>query len=174
MTNSTTTTATTLQWVNAVTYATPTRWINTSAQSDWDEVDHDRYVEMQRQRQSRQVKRHEREAKKRARDLLLARLTDEQRRTFIENKWFMVEGGATKKRYRIRDKGDLIANIDVLADTSDEIAHHLCGHARIADIPLEDQLLTQKLMLEFDEQEFLRIANVHQRGRIGVPLAVAA
>lgn len=35
------------------------------------------------------------------------------------------------------------------------------GHIRHGVVPLEDNLLAQKLMLELNEMEFLRIANRH-------------
>lgn len=93
-------------------------------------------------------------------DLLLQNLTPEQRETFNRNKWFMVEGGRTKRQYRIRNEGHLVANIDAL-DEQGRKTHRLCGHADERSIPMGDQLLAQKLMLENAEDEFLRIANRH-------------
>lgn len=98
-------------------------------------------------------------AKERANQLLLEHLTPEQAETFSKNKWFIVEGGKSKQKYRIRDKGSLVANVDVL--DGDKVAHRLCAHAPISDVPLHDNLLAQKTMLELDEEHFLRIANRH-------------
>ncbi len=98
------------------------------------------------------------EARTRAHELLLEHLTPAQRKTFVENKWFMVEGDS-KTRYRIKDTGSIVANIDVLNATG-AVTHRLCGHARHG-IPHSDQLLVQKVMIECDEAAFLRIANRH-------------
>jgi hypothetical protein len=95
--------------------------------------------------------------KHRARRLLLSHLTQDQRRTFVENGWFIVEGGKSKQRYRIRDK-NYAGNIDVL--DGDRVAHRLCCHAS-ADLPVADHLLAQKIMLEIAEDDFLRMANRH-------------
>ena len=82
------------------------------------------------------------EVKRRARRLLLSHLTPEQRQTFMERGWFVVEGGRSKQRYRIRDK-TVMANIDVL--DGDRVTHRLCGHCE-PGIPIADQLLAQKVM----------------------------
>lgn len=97
-------------------------------------------------------------AQDRSRELLLSNLTSEQIRTFEKNKWFVVEGGRSKQVYRIRDKGSAVANIEVMR--GDSVSHRLCGHCS-HDIPLYDQLLAQKLCLQFDEDNFLKIANRH-------------
>lgn len=109
--------------------------------------------------QRRVIAAHVATAQSRALDLLIKHLTPEQRETFQKNKWFIVEGGRTGRRYRIRDKGNMVANIDVLEGNS--IAHRLCGHCAAHEIPLADNLLAQKLMIEADEEAFLRIANRH-------------
>lgn len=99
-------------------------------------------------------------ASQRAEQLLLSHLTPEQRRTFEQNKWFVVEGGKSKRKYRIRNSGSLVANIDVL--DGDKVAHRLCGHVNSrASVPLADHLLAQKVMLELAEDDFLRLANRH-------------
>jgi hypothetical protein len=54
----------------------------------------------------------------------------------------------------------LIANIVVLAFGGDSAVYRLCGHCH-RSLPMGDQLLAQKLMLEYDEDEFLKIANRH-------------
>lgn len=105
------------------------------------------------------VRRHTPEAETRARDLLLQHLSPEQRSTFKRHKWFVVEGGRTGKRYRVRDLGHLRGNVDVL--DGERVDHRLCGHADQNVVPLEDNLLAQKLMLEADEDEFLALANRH-------------
>lgn len=109
------------------------------------------------------IQSHSAEAKRRARELLLEHLTPAQRETFRTNLWFIVEGRRSGQRYRIHAKGSLAANVDVLRSepTGPEVSHRLCAHCELGTIPLGDQLLAQKLMLEFDEDHFLRIANRH-------------
>lgn len=106
------------------------------------------------------VERAAKAAGERAHGLLLAHLTPEQRRTFEANKWFVVEGGRSKQRYRIR-AGTVVANIDVL--DGEHVAHKLCGHINHgAGVPIGDHLLAQKVMLELAEDDFLRLANRHR------------
>jgi hypothetical protein len=90
----------------------------------------------------------------RARELLLSHLTEEQRATFIENRWFVVVGGRSRMRYRI-ETGHLVANVRRLDDGARLCAH--CDHS----LPMDDHLIAQKLMLEYDEDAFLAIANRH-------------
>ena len=113
----------------------------------------------QLERQHAGLQAHSDAAKKRALDLLLEHLTPAQRETFHKNSWFIVEGRSSR-RYRINARGSLAGNVDVL-DGAMKTIHRLCAHCDIHTIPLGDQLLAQKLMLEFDEDAFLRIANRH-------------
>jgi hypothetical protein len=94
-------------------------------------------------------------ARARAHALLLSHLTPAQRQTFETNKWFVVEGGRSKTRYRVRSHA-CAGNIELL--DGERVTHRLCGHCDHT-IPLGDQLLAQKLMLELDEDEFLKLAN---------------
>jgi len=93
----------------------------------------------------------------RARELLIEHLTAEQRETYQRHGFFVVEGGRSKQKYRIRS-GSLIGNVDVL--DGDNVRHRLCAHAA-HEIPMGDQLLIQKFLLEHDEDHFLRTANRH-------------
>ena len=94
-------------------------------------------------------------AAERANKILLEHLTPEQRETIEKNDWFIIEGGTTKKRYRVRRTG-IAGNVEelegekVVAKYCCHIAHHY---------PRPDHHLAQKLMLEWDESEFLRLAN---------------
>jgi hypothetical protein len=97
------------------------------------------------------------EAKKRARGLLLEHLTPQQRETFEKNGWFVVEGGKSRKRFKIFGSG-YAGNVHEL-DVHDRMVNRLCCHAN-ASIPLEDQLLTQKVLLEWDEEHFIKTANI--------------
>lgn len=99
-------------------------------------------------------------AKERAKELLLSTLTPIQQETYRRNDWFIVEGGKSGTKYKIHG-AHLTANIDVL-DRHGGKTHRLCGHApAMHQIPIADNLLAQKLMLECDEDAFLRIANRH-------------
>ena len=100
-------------------------------------------------------------AHRRAMELLLAHLTEKQRETYEKSKWFVVEGGKSGKRYRIRDTGSPAGNIDELADNDNEkVVYRLCAHAPYSfEVPMGDQLLAQKLMLEWAEEDMLKIAN---------------
>lgn len=91
--------------------------------------------------------------------LLLEHLTEEQRQTYRRNGWFVVHGGKSKRQYRIRKNPSMIANVDVLE--CDMVVHRLCGHCRLDQVPMGDNLLAQKVMLEIAEDDFLRIANRH-------------
>jgi hypothetical protein len=97
-------------------------------------------------------------ASDRARELLLSKLSPEQRESFTKNKWFIVEGGLTKTKYRIRSS-TYAGNIDVL-DVANNVAYRLCVHCS-STIPLEDHLLAQKIMLELAEDDIVRLANRH-------------
>lgn len=117
---------------------------------------YDRFVSVRAQ-QAATLRAHKPEAKERARGMLLENLTEEQKKTFLENKWFIVEGGKSKKKYRIRDSEDMVANVDDLTDGK----YLLCAHAGLNQVPVGDHLLAQKLMIEFAEDEFLKKANRH-------------
>lgn len=152
-TSSTTTTMST--WSNV--YATPRR-----AVPDYWAYSPRIWLEGERRRQAGILGRHKRLAKIRAEEILLENLTPEQRQTFEENDWFVVEGGKSGKRYRIEKIGSLAANIAVLrADNDNRVDHRLCGHCDLHEVPLGDHLLAQKIMLEHAEDEFIRLANRH-------------
>lgn len=111
-------------------------------------------------RQGGDLAAHPPAAKRRAARLLLENLDAEQRECLRRHGFFVVIGGTTGKRYRIRKGAALVANIDVLA-ANDNVEHRLCGHCDPKVVPLGDHLLAQKIMLECAEDEFLRIANRH-------------
>lgn len=116
-------------------------------------------VEAQQQR-AREDQQQRDAAQTRARELLLEHLTPDQRDTFVKHGWFIVEGGKSRARYRVRSDRGLVANVDVI-DPRDRPTHRLCAHARSGSVPMGDQLLAQKIMLELAEDDFLRIANRH-------------
>lgn len=98
-----------------------------------------------------------RAAMARARELLLEHLTPQQRKTFEENGWFIVRGGQSKKQYRISTQG-YAGNVSELHDSGHAAARY-CAHAPANAIPLHDHFIAQKYMLEFAEDDFLRVAN---------------
>lgn len=125
------------------------------------EAEHNRQVAEARERHARQQAEQERIklAKGRALALLLEHLTPEQRRMFESNGWFIVEGGKSKKKYKIHTN-QVAGNIDVLKEDS-KVIERICCHCDYS-IPYHDQHLAQKLMLEHAEDDFLRIANIRR------------
>jgi hypothetical protein len=95
-----------------------------------------------------------RRAQERSLKLLVRCLTPAQRSEFAASSAFEVRG-ESGQRYRIT-YGDT-ANIEVLAQ-SGMVVRQLC--AGPVDIPIPAVMLVQKLMLETQESEFLRIARV--------------
>lgn len=174
-------TASTVTWHQPQQFITPARLYiarRSQQQALADDL-HDHYL-MEQTRQQRDLRRqHDDAARTRSLELLLAHLSPEQRETFERNKWFIVEGGKSGQKYRIRNAGHVVANIDVLGAKQkmvkernedgeraygefDTVTHRLCGHCDLSAVPLFDQLLAQKMMLEFDEERFLKLANKHQ------------
>lgn len=114
--------------------------------------------EAERQRRLAEERKQREAANKRAEEFLLDHLTPPQKETYKKNGWFVVEGGNTKTKYRIRKDG-WSGNVDVYE--ADKIKHRLCCHIPAGKVPHGDHLLAQKLMLEFSEEDFLRLANRH-------------
>lgn len=94
------------------------------------------------------------EARRKAEELLRETLDAEQLEQFDRTKWFFVIG-QSGKRYRIRHGWS--GNIDELNEL-DQVVAEYCIHPQ-RDVPVEDSMLIQKLMLEADEQRLLQIAN---------------
>ena len=93
----------------------------------------------------------------RASELLIELLSDEQRRTWSEHRWFAVRGSASGRTYRIR--AGIVNNVDRLSEDGTVRDRVLCAHP--TDIPDDDCHLAQMLLLVTDENEFVRIANHH-------------
>lgn len=122
-------------------------------------ADQRRVVDERRQHQHEKQQRTDL-AKAKARSLLIEHLTPAQRDSFDALGWFIVEGGKSKTRYRIRAVEHMAANVDVLNSKGGR-THRLCAHIQLGAVPLGDQLLAQKIMLELAEDDFLRTANRH-------------
>lgn len=106
-------------------------------------------------------------ARSRARGLLLRHLTIEQRESFEKDKKFEVRA-PSGNRYVIHDF--LSANIEAL-DAEGKPQHRLCIHIDDSQVPKEDSILVQKIMLENGlEDELVRLANKHP---VRPPLVVA-
>ena len=99
-------------------------------------------------------KRKKDEAIQRANDLLMMHLDEKQRRDWRLRQQFYVRS-QSGKRFRIRNLGSM--NIDEM-DEGDRVRANHCIVA--PGVPLPDQLLAQKLMLEHNEAEFMRVANL--------------
>jgi hypothetical protein len=99
-------------------------------------------------------------ARDRAKILLQGHLDDIQRHDLASNGFFDLEvlsQDGSRKTYRINRKWS--QNIQQIDRSSGRVLKTLCIHPRI-QVPVEDSMLTQKLMLESGlEQELLRIAN---------------
>ena len=97
----------------------------------------------------------QRAAAERSRELLLACLTPAQRFEFERTHAFSVRG-RSGSRYRIGF--GTVANVEVLGSRG-EVLYRLC--AKPADLPTPAVMLSQKLMLETREADFLRVAARH-------------
>ena len=97
----------------------------------------------------------QRAAAERSRELLLACLTPAQRLEFDRTHAFSVRG-KSGSRYRIGF--GTVANVEVLGSRG-EVLYRLC--AKPADLPTPAVMLSQKLMLETREADFLRVAARH-------------
>lgn len=95
-------------------------------------------------------------AETKAKSLMRDNLTPMQREALEKHGWFLVEGGKSKKLYRVHARG-YAGNIYELDDKMKEVVR-LCVHAP-SDIPLGDQLLAQALSLRFDEDHIIAKAN---------------
>lgn len=121
-----------------------------------------RREEEYRERQKVEAERY-RAAKERAEGLLYEHLTDEQRAEIKRSKFFIVQGGKTGRRYKINADGGLVANVHEVDDAG-AVKRRLCAHLdHAANAPIFDHLLAQKLMLEYQEEAFLKVANDHGR-----------
>lgn len=105
---------------------------------------------------AQEAKRERAAASARARELLFDNLTDQQRSDLKRDGFFFVPSKKAGRKYRLR-KGRA-GNVDVIQN--ERILHRLCAHPQLY-VPDDDTRLAQKLMIEHQEDEFLRLANVH-------------
>jgi hypothetical protein len=97
-------------------------------------------------------------ANSRAESLLKAFLDRNQQQAFEQHRYFEVLSGDGKRRYRLTE--GWAGNVQVF-DDNDRHVETLCIHPRV-HAPMGDHLLAQKLMLETDEEQFRRTANITQ------------
>lgn len=97
------------------------------------------------------------EIKARAKDLLISVLSPEQQKQLDKLTGFVVE--AEERRFFIEAKGGTSGNVKEL-DQNDRIVSSFCIHTRMSDnIPHDDLYAAQKLLIEHDLTQFLKIAN---------------
>jgi hypothetical protein len=104
--------------------------------------------------QEEERKRKEAEALQRAEDLLMLQLSEKQRSDWKKHKAFDVIS-QSGKRFRIRNERSM--NVDEYDANNKMVARH-CIVSQ-THVPAPDQYVMQKLMLEHQEADFMRIAN---------------
>jgi hypothetical protein len=112
-----------------------------------------RLYEEQRKQENEKREREWKEAQKRAEELLRSCLTPQQVEELDQKHHFHLLVGTRK--YRV-NRGRT-RNIELI-DEQGKVVKRLCAHPQDL-VPDADTMLAQKLMLETNEQEFLKIAN---------------
>jgi hypothetical protein len=90
----------------------------------------------------------------RARALLVSMLDVKQRKQYERERFFEVVARGSRRRYRIREGTH--GNVRLLDDSGKEVTSYC---AQPLGVPVGDSMLAQALMLEHDEDAFLRVAN---------------
>jgi hypothetical protein len=108
------------------------------------------------QREASEQAERTKKATARAEALLLECLSPDQAAEYRRSKFFIVQGGKSGKKYRIREGRS--GNIDVF--DGERITHRLCCHPN-EWLPNADTMLAQKFGLELQEEEFVRTARRH-------------
>lgn len=139
------------------------------AEWEHDRATHQRALELEIERQRVAFEQHQQRvarqqgerqaADRKAEELLAEHLAPEQREQYRTNKSFEVvlkaRFGLGSKRYRINHGWS--GNVALLDKDGREVERYCIHHREL--IPVPDLLLAQKLMLETDEEQFLKIAN---------------
>lgn len=105
---------------------------------------------------AREWRKERKAARKRARALLEGNLTSRQHKQFRKKGHFDV-WGSKGNCYRIAS--EFPYNVRLAGDAK-RSKIYFCLEAEDPELPEEDVLLAQKLLLEADEGEFLRVANM--------------
>lgn len=142
-------------------------WIDSSSESHIvqpreltaeERAESERRAEEYREQQRIEAEKY-RAAKERAEGFLYEHLTDEQRAQLKREKFFVVVGGKSKKRYKIDGSQGFAGNVAELDGAGREV-RRFCAHLEhAANAPVFDHWLAQKLMLQHREDDFLAIAN---------------
>lgn len=114
-------------------------------------------------KEARYAKRQKREleAKTRAEALLEETLSEDQRDELKRERYFTVESKTSKRRYRVRAGMGCHGNIEEVDEQGRALSNICC--APRGSMPEADALVGQKLWLEYDDEAFLRVANVEIR-----------
>jgi hypothetical protein len=115
-----------------------------------------------RAREDAERKAAQAKANDRALGLLKSMLTDQQWADYEGRGWFEVRG-SRGRRWRIR-KGGQSGNVDLMPEQGEVREASFCAHPRDW-LPNADAHLAQMLALVADEEEFVRVANVHHGRR---------
>jgi len=115
----------------------------------------EREFEARLKAESAEIIARQREAYARARELLIRHLTLKQREQLEKEKVFEVLGKSGKHRYLIGEQGD-VKRIDEKGPVESYCIH---PPWQPKNLPPADLALAKKLMLEFDEDLFLKTAN---------------
>lgn len=113
----------------------------------------------ERRAQRLKIEAEEAEAKKRAEKLLTEHLSPPQREQLAQKGHFeldVISRSGERRRYQIR-RG-YAGNVKQVDPSSGRVLKTLCIHPRDR-VPDADAMLAQKLLLEANETEFLRVAN---------------
>lgn len=110
----------------------------------------------ERERKEAERKKAEQEANRRAEELLTSQLNTEQKQEYAKDHSFTVRC-RQGRRYRIRRAWS--GHVSRIDDAGKEV-ERFCIHPREA-VPLPDNQLFAKLLLEHDPEHFLKTANRH-------------
>ena len=147
-------------WTTNCTASTWIGWNDTSNFVAWTP-----YEQTEEQKAAAKKAKDERAAaKERAERLLEENLSESQREELATQRYFTVEGGGSKRTYRVKAGLGVHGNVVEVDEQGREVAN-LCAAPR-GDLPEADALIAQKLWLEHREEEFRQVANITQRRRV--------
>lgn len=135
-----------------------THWVRAQEQSA-EQVQRELLRQEEWRAQRLKLEAEEAEAKKRAEKLLTEHLSPPQREQLAAKGHFeldVISRNGERRRYQIRRGWS--GNVKQVCPSSGRILRSLCIHPR-ETVPVADNMLAQKLLLEANEEEFLRVAN---------------
>lgn len=160
-TGATTTATVWASWTSGATYATTTTtgmsvwqiWVNGACRQPVPQLTAEQEAAWRKMNEEKERER--KSAQKLALQLLKEVLTRTQLEAFEKNKCIPVDAPSGTKY--VIERG-VAGNVYSIKDG--KRMERLCIHPADSEIPIEDVMLAQKLLLETDEEEFRRIANV--------------